>query len=189
MLPDLPGVSIEFRSKGSIRPGGGAFDVAFCAASTLATFLYGVSVGNCMLGLPIGPDHEFAGSPLDLIRPYPVVVGLFAVATFAMHGSIYLYLKTEGELQRRIYRWMWRTFAVFVAMYLVVTGLTLAQAPAATHNFGQHPWLWLVVLLNVLAIANIPRSILRGQPLLAFLSAGRRSPPSRSSSASPCFRT
>lgn len=164
-------VSIEFRSKSHHKFWRAAFDFSFSAASVLATFLYGLIVGNCMLGLPIGPDKEFAGTALDLLRPYPIVTGLFAVATFAMHGSIYLYLKTEGDLQRRIYGWMWSTFGLFLVMYSVVTIMTLVQVPAATQNFAHHPWMWLVVLLNILAIANIPRAIMSQQPLYAFLSS------------------
>jgi cytochrome d ubiquinol oxidase subunit II len=125
-----------------------------------------------MLGLPIGADKEFDGTALELLSPYPIATGLFAVATFAMHGSIYLYLKTEGDLQRRIHGWMWTTFGLFLVMYLIVTIMTLMQVPAATANFRHHPWLWLVVLLNILAIANIPRAIMSQQPLYAFLSSG-----------------
>jgi cytochrome bd ubiquinol oxidase subunit II len=164
-------VSIEFRSKSQHKLWRSLFDFAFCAASTLATFLYGVAVGNCMLGLPIGADREFAGTVLDLLSPYAIMTGLFAVATFAMHGSIYLYLKTEGDLQRRIHGWMWTTFGLFLVMYMVVTIMTLMLVPAATANFRNHPWLWLVVLLNILAIANIPRAIMSQQPLYAFLSS------------------
>src|SRR3954469_14068615 len=85
------GVSMEFRSKRPGRLWRACWDVAFCAASALASFLFGVAVGNCMLGLPLGPDGRFVRSvPLaELLRPYPSLVGLFAVATFAMHGSIY----------------------------------------------------------------------------------------------------
>lgn len=164
-------VSIEFRSKSQSKLWRSVFDFSFCAASTLATFLYGVAVGNCMLGLPIGADREFDGTVLDLLSPYAIMTGLFAVATFAMHGSIYLYLKTEGDLQRRIHGWMWTTFGLFLVMYMVVTIMTLMQVPAATANFRNHPWLWLVVLLNILAIANIPRAIMSQQPLYAFLSS------------------
>jgi cytochrome d ubiquinol oxidase subunit II len=164
-------VSIEFRSKSQSKVWRSLFDFAFSAASTLATFLYGVAVGNCMLGLPIGADREFAGTVLDLLSPYAIMTGLFAVATFAMHGSIYLSLKTEGDLQRRIHGWMWTTFGLFLVMYMVVTIMTLMQVPAATANFRNHPWLWLVVLLNILAIANIPRAIMSQQPLYAFLSS------------------
>src|SRR5436309_5057031 len=102
------GVSMEFRSKRPSRLWRGAWDVAFSAASALATFLFGVVVGNCMRGLPLGADGDLthALSLFDLLGPYAILVGLFAVATFAMHGAIYLYLKTEGELQKKAHGWM-----------------------------------------------------------------------------------
>ncbi len=165
------GVSMEFRSKRE-SPGWRSFwDVAFSAASALATFLFGVAVGASMGGLPIGADKEFAGTLADLIRPYPLLIGLFAVATFAMHGSIYLYLKTEGELQQRIHRWIWRTFGVFLVLYLLATIFTLTLMPSATRNFAHIPWAWVVVVLSILAIANIPRAIFKNMPLYAFVSS------------------
>lgn len=164
-------VSIEFRSKSESKAWRSFWDGAFCVASALATFLFGVAVGNCLLGLPIGADREYQGTVLDLLSPYALLIGLFAVATFAMHGSIYLYLKTEGELQQRVHGWMWRTFGFFLVVYLFATMVTLVHLPQATMNFKSHPWVWLVVFLNVLAIANIPRGIYRGRPFHAFLSS------------------
>ncbi|HWI58157.1 MAG TPA: cytochrome d ubiquinol oxidase subunit II [Bacillota bacterium] len=164
-------VSMEFRSKHEGRIWRQFWDISFFAGSTLATFLYGVAVGNAMQGMPIGPDKEFRGTTLDLLRPYPLLVGLLAVATFAMHGCIYLHLKTEGELQKRIHRWMWRAFGFFLVLYLFTTIFTLAEVPLATRNFHQHPWVWLVVVLNILAVANIPRAIYKDRSLYAFLSS------------------
>jgi cytochrome d ubiquinol oxidase subunit II len=164
-------VSMEFRSKQG-RPGWRRFwDWSFFGASGLATLLFGVAVGDSMMGLPIGADMEFHGNLLDLVRPYSLLVGGLAVATFLMHGSIYLYLKTEGDLQRRIQGWMWRTFGVFLVAYLFVTIATLVALPHAHANFTGHPWMWGVVVLNVLAIANIPRAIYQGRPLYAFMSS------------------
>src|SRR5262249_56342800 len=139
----------------------------------LAAFLFGVVVGNCLQGLPLGADGDFT-RPLyltDLLNPYSVLTGLFAVSAFAMHGSIYLYLKTEGELQVRIKGWMWRTYFLFLAAYLVLTAWTLTALPGSTTNFARHPWLWVVPILNVLAIANVPRAIYHGRPFDAFLSS------------------
>src|SRR5947207_15352150 len=150
------GVSMEFRSKRPSRLWRGFWDVSFSAASTLAAFLFGVVVGNCMRGLPLGADGDFT-RPLglaDLLNPYSVLTGLFAVSAVAMHGSIYLYLKTEGQLQVRIKGWMWRTFFLFLAAYLVLTAWTLIDLPGSTANFVGYPWLWVVPILNVLAIAN-----------------------------------
>lgn len=165
------GVSMEFRSKRE-EPGWRRFwDISFFVGSTLATFLFGVAVGNAMQGMPIGLDREFHGSTFDLLRPYPLLVGLFAISTFALHGSLYLSLKTEGDLQQRIHRWAWRAFGLFLVLYLFVTIFTLAEVPLATRNFHKHPWVWLVVALDILAVANIPRAIYTNRPLYAFASS------------------
>jgi cytochrome d ubiquinol oxidase subunit II len=105
------------------------------------------------------------------LRPYPSLVGLFAVSVFAMHASIYLYVKTGGELQQRIHRWMWRTFFIFLTLYVLVSAVTLTQFPQSTSKYREYPWLGVVVLLNILAIANIPRAIYLGWPRYAFLSS------------------
>ncbi len=164
-------VSMEFRGKRQARAWRAFWDGSFFGGSALATFLYGVAVGNAMQGMPIGPDKVFRGTTLDLLRPYPLLIGLLAVATFAMHGSFYLGLKTEGDLQKRVHSWMWRTFGVFLAFYLFATIFTLAEVPLATRNFHTHPWVWLVVVLNILAVANIPRAIYLNRPGYAFASS------------------
>jgi cytochrome bd ubiquinol oxidase subunit II len=166
-------VSMEFRSKQDWPAWRQFWDLAFFTASALTTFTFGVLVANCILGLPLGADGDFvrAVTLADLLRPYPVLVGLFAVATFAMHGSIYLYLKTEGELQQRIHGWMWRTFGLFLTLYMLVTIFTLSSISRATAKYQDYPWAWIVVVLNVLAIANIPRAIYQGRPFDAFISS------------------
>lgn len=164
-------VSMEFRSKASSKKWRKTWDISFFAASALATFLFGVAIGNAIEGMPIGANKEFAGTFLDLLHPYALLVGLLAVATFAMHGSIYLHLKTTGELQQRITRQMWRMFGFFMILYILTTMYTLVSEPYVIHNFKNIPWAWLVVVLNVFAIANIPRAIYKDKPLYAFLSS------------------
>jgi len=164
-------VSMEFRSKTTSQKWRTAWDISFFGASTLATFLFGVAIGNSIQGMPINADKEFVGSLINLLDPYSILVGLLAVATFAMHGTIYLHLKTTGDLQKKIYRHMWRTYGYFLIFYILTTVYTLASRPFVTHNFTDHPWAWLVVVLNVLAVANIPRAIFKDKPLYAFLSS------------------
>ncbi len=164
-------VSIEFRSKRDMGWWRTSWDVAFSIASGLAAVLFGVAVGDSILGITIGADHEFAGTILDLLHPYALLTGLFVASLFAMHGTIFLYLKTEGELQQRVHHWMWRSFGIFLMFYLLTTIFTLALVPTATHNFTAHPAAWIVVVLNVLAVANIPRAIFHGRPVDAFASS------------------
>jgi cytochrome d ubiquinol oxidase subunit II len=164
--------AVEFRHHAETPGGRLAWDVALSAASVLVAFLFGVAVGNAITGVPLGPGGMVTHESLALVRPYPVLVGLFAVMTFAMHGAIYLQLRTEGELRERVGRWAWRTFGLFLALFLLTTAATVLAFPDATAGFEQHPWLWVVPVLNVLAIANLPRSLAHGNPRRAFVSSG-----------------
>src|SRR5215471_14824682 len=82
--------SIEFRSKSQQPVWRALWDFGFFAASTLATLIFGVAVGNAIVGIALDQRGIFAGSPLDLVRPYPVLVGLLSITAFAMHGALYL---------------------------------------------------------------------------------------------------
>ncbi len=164
-------ISIEFRSKRPSRAWRTYWDVSFSLSSAVVVLVFGVAAGNAIAGIPLDADAEYAGGLLDLFGVYPLTVGAFAVATAAMHGAIFLYLKTEGELQARVRGWMWRSFFVFLALYALTTGLTPVYAPHAFDNFEHWPAAWIVVALNVLAVANIPRAIHHGRPTYAFVSS------------------
>ena len=167
----LRAVSLEFRSKVNSTRWRQLWDYAFFCGSTLATFLYGVAVGNMMQGIPLDAGHEHVGRFVDMLNPYSLTVGVIAVAAFAMHGAIYLYLKTEGNFQSRLKTVMWRTYFVFAPLYLIITTWTALEIPRAVETLNAHPLLWIVPALNLLAVLNIPRAIHRGIEGYAFLSS------------------
>jgi cytochrome d ubiquinol oxidase subunit II len=164
-------VSIEFRSKRPWPWWRTFWDWSFCISSTLATFAFGMIVGQLFIGLPIGPNMEFTETFASHFQIFPILIGLFAIAVNAMHASIFLYLKTEGPLQKKIHNWIWHTFGIFLVMYMITTIVTLVRIPSATANLEKIPALWIVVLLNVLAIANIPRALYLKKPGYAFISS------------------
>jgi cytochrome d ubiquinol oxidase subunit II len=165
-------VSIEFRSKVQAAAWRRAWDVGFFASSLLAALVFGVGVGNAMLGIPLDERGVYTGGFLDLLRPYPLLVGLLTVAMVAMHGALYLWLKVPpGELHDRVREWAWHTWGVFLVLYILTTDYTLAAVPRAVANAGGAPWAAAVVVLNVLALANVPRSMYRNAPGQAFLSS------------------
>ena len=55
-------VSIEFRSKLHMPAWRKAWDVAFSVASLLATLLFGVAIGNGMIGIPLDSRGVYTGS-------------------------------------------------------------------------------------------------------------------------------
>lgn len=164
-------VAIEFRSKRPMEWWKKMWDVAFSVASFLIAFLMGVALGNIITGIPIGPDKEYAGTFLQLINPYTILVGITTVALFMMHGAIYAVMKTEGELHDKLRGWVNNTIIFFVICYATVTMTTLIYYPHMVENFRAVPLLFIVALLNMLAIANIPREISRGKDFRAFISS------------------
>ena len=158
--------SIEFRDKIESSIWRKTCDFAFFASSLLATLLFGAGVGSGMIGIPLNERGVFVGSFSDELKVYPLLVGLFTAALFAMHGTLYL-----GLRQQRVTRWTWHTWGLFLGCYLVTTIYTLVAVPRAVPNFEQAPWVILVVALNVLAIANIPRATRLNKFAQAFLSS------------------
>jgi cytochrome d ubiquinol oxidase subunit II len=165
-------VAIEFRSKQPMRWWRRMWDLTFAGGSVCSAFLIGVTMGNVAWGVPLDAQHEFAGTFLGLLRPYPLLLGVTTVALFAMHGAIYLVMKTEGELHNRIRRWINPTIIAFILCYVIFTLATLLYVPHITAAIKQEPWFFVVVVLAVLAIANIPRAVAHGRDFQAFLSSG-----------------
>jgi cytochrome bd ubiquinol oxidase subunit II len=164
-------VAIEFRSKQPMHWWRQMWDVSFSVSSIVAGLLIGVALGNVALGIPLAGDHEFAGSFFGLLNPYALLVGITTVALFMMHGSIYLVMKTEGELHNNLRRWVNNSIIFFIICYAATTAATLLYVPHMVETIKQAPWLFVLPLLNALAIANIPREIFHGRDMRAFLSS------------------
>ncbi|MGB3212909.1 MAG: cytochrome d ubiquinol oxidase subunit II [Desulforhopalus sp.] len=164
-------VSLEFRSKRSNPFWRNFWDILFFVGSTLAAFLFGVAVGAVMQGLALSELGDYKGTLFDMLSGFSISVGFFTVALFAMHGAIYLYLKTEGDLQQRLFTWMKGTYYVYITLFVIVTFWSVLFVPASLQHFGNYPILWLVPVLNIIAIANIPRAIAKQQPFYAFINS------------------
>ncbi len=167
----LRAVSIEFRSKQASPRWRQTWDVGFAAGSVLGSLLVGVALGNLARGVPLNADHQFVGGLLDLLHPYPLLIGVTTVALFTMHGNIYIILKTEGELQARAKGWVKKTIGFFIVSYLATTVVTVLTQPNLVAPFRSQPGLGVVPLLTLLAVANIPREEHHGREWRAFLTS------------------
>jgi len=164
-------VAIEFRSKEEWKWWRQMWDVAFAVGSVLSAFLIGVAMGNIVRGIPLDADHEFAGSVLDLLNPYSVVMGVTTVLLFAMHGAIYIVMKTEGELQAKIRSWVPTLIGLFLAAYFVFNIYTFIDVTRIIDLVRERWWIFIVATAGILIILNIPREFARGREFNAFLSS------------------
>ncbi|MBI4550021.1 MAG: cytochrome d ubiquinol oxidase subunit II [Candidatus Omnitrophica bacterium] len=164
-------VAIEFRSKQPMKWWRSFWDVSFSLASILASLLIGIAFGNIAGGIAIGPDGEFSGGFASLLHPYSLLMGVLVLALFMMHGAIYVVMKTEGPLHDRVRGWIKHTMIFFIICYGVTTMATLIYVPHMSDAVKRNPLLFVIPVLNLLAIANIPREIERGRDFRAFLSS------------------
>jgi cytochrome d ubiquinol oxidase subunit II len=164
-------VAIEFRSKEPWKWWRTMWDIGFSLGSIGSSFLIGVAMGNILIGIELDEHGNYIGGFWALLNPYAILLGLTTVALFAMHGSIYLVMKTEGELQARLKRWVNRTIGIFLFFYIVLNVATLVYAPHLLETLRARPWLLAVFALNVLVVMNIPRQNHKGNEFAAFLSS------------------
>jgi cytochrome d ubiquinol oxidase subunit II len=164
-------VAIEFRSKRPELWWRQMWDVSFAGGSVLSSLLIGIALGNIAWGVPIDAQGEFAGTFFGLLKPYPLLVGVTTVALFMMHGAIYGVMKTEGGLHDKLRLWAMRSIIFFVICAVSLTMATLLYVPHMAARVRENPWLFSVALLNMLAIANIPREFHKGNDGRAFISS------------------
>jgi len=164
-------VAIEFRSKQPMAWWRKLWDISFSVSSMLSGLLIGVALGNLALGVPLDKHYEFAGSFWGLLHPYALLVGITGLALFAMHGAIYIVMKTEGEFQDRARTWVNPTILAFLTCYAITTLVTLFFVPQMLDNLWAAPAMFAFPVLSLLVILNIPREIHRGRLFLAFLSS------------------
>ncbi len=164
-------VSIEFRGKEPMRWWRKLWDGGFFIGSLLAALLLGTFVGNIARGVPLNAAGTFTGNLLTLLNPYALMVAVTTVALFLMHGSIYLVMKTEGPLHDRVRLWVNNSIIFFIICAISTTMVTLIYYPRLTDQFRAHPGLFIVPLLMMLAIANVPREIFQKKDFLAFISS------------------
>jgi cytochrome d ubiquinol oxidase subunit II len=94
-------VSFEWREKRDSARWRAAWAWANTIGSVGAPLVWGVALANLVYGVPLSSSHDFAGDFLDLFNPYTVVAGIAVVALFAVHGAMYLTLRTDGDFSAR----------------------------------------------------------------------------------------
>jgi cytochrome d ubiquinol oxidase subunit II len=164
-------VAIEMRSKQPMLWWRSMWDWSFSIASMTAPLLFGVAMGNMVQGIPLDAHHNYAGSFFTLLNPYALLMGVTTVALFAMHGAIFLCMKTEGEIHANVRRWIKPAMLTFIVCYIILTFATVLHIPHITASVREQPSLVVLVVLSILTMANIPREIHKKRDGRAFISS------------------
>ena len=157
------GVAFEFRFKAD--EGHKAFwDKAFIWGSYIATFSQGLALGGFINGFKV-ENGVYVGGVLDWLTPFSIFCGIGLVIAYALLGSTWLVMKTEGKLQARM-RELGRPvmLAVLVSIVVVSIWTPLAHPDIAARWF---------VLPNLIYFAPVPLLVALASWLLVKSLASR----------------
>ncbi len=164
-------VAIEFRSQKPDARWRSAWDAAFALGSLGIALLLGVAFGNLLQGVPLDADGDITVSIIDLLTPFALLVGLTTVVMVAAHGSIYLAMKTEGELEQRVVRVtpaLQITFIVLVT--LICIALVMTDSPITT-RYRQDIWPVVVPAAALLVYLSVVWLHRQGRMFAAFVAS------------------
>src|ERR1700739_4442323 len=106
----LRGISIELHAHTENPVWRGFFDVVFCGSSVLLAIFFGAALGNVVRGVPLGPDGYFfeplwtnfrVGANTGILDWYTILTGVIALVSLTAHGSLYVAVKADGDLNQR----------------------------------------------------------------------------------------
>ncbi|MFJ5996833.1 cytochrome d ubiquinol oxidase subunit II [Streptomyces sp. NPDC092370] len=163
------GVAFEYRVKRPEENWQRNWETAIFWTSLLPAFLWGVAFGNIVRGVKIDQNFNYAGGVLDLLNPYALLGGLVTLALFTFHGTVFVGLKTVGEIRERARKLALRVGLVtallalafllwtqaergdgasFVAMVVAVASLLVALVAARA---GREGWAFALSGLTIVA--------------------------------------
>lgn len=165
-------VAIEFRSKLAHPLWRKSWDFLFSLGSIFIALGSGIVLGNLVQGISLDANHNYTGTALEtFLTPYPLFIGLLTLSLFMMHGALFLFMKTEGQLQKNVKKWAISALFCYCIFFTLSTIFTLIFQEHMILRFRTMPALLAVPLLAILAPASIVWQLHKNRPGWAFLSS------------------
>lgn len=169
-------VGFKYRSKIKNTRWRSTWDACLFISGFVPALVFGVALGNVLQGVPFHYDETlrafYTGQLIGLFNPFALLAGLLSVSMLAMHGGIYLTIKTEDRIQKRAARHAKIAAAATIVIFAVagitllgfIPGYTITQPidpngfsnplhKVVVRSFGvwithyqQHPWMMIAPL-------------------------------------------
>ncbi len=195
-------VGFKFRSKLAGRRWRATWDWALFAGGLVPALIFGVAVGNVIVGAPFRFDDDlrlaYEGDLLGLLNPFALLCGLVSVAMLAMHGAVYLAIKADGPVADRAVRVVPRAAAALLVLFTLagiwvafgIDGHAVVPGRAAgapsnpltkevvtttggwLANYGTYPWTLLAPFAAYAGAFGTARLVRLGRPGSAFVASG-----------------
>lgn len=195
-------VGFKYRGKIADRRWRSAWDWSLFIGGFVPAVIFGVAVGNALLGAPFDLDRtlrpSYLGNFFGLLTPFALLCGLVSLSMVMTMGATVIAARTEGPVAARASTYgQWAALATMVLFALgglwiaygiegyVITSAAETALPsnplaktverevgAWTANYSAHPWMMIAPILGFVGMAEALRGLRRGRRIRAILSAG-----------------
>lgn len=144
------------RNKSESRAWRERWDKIFSACSVLVALFLGIGAGNLVTGVPVNAAGEIDAETLGLLNflePIPLLSGVLALALFALHGALFLRMKTGDVMRFKIDLLLPRLFAFAAIFHIALTAFVIfGKARPGAANYESVSALGIVPVLAIFAL-------------------------------------
>jgi cytochrome bd ubiquinol oxidase subunit II len=173
----MRGASIELRMQIDSAVWRSFFDGLFFFSSALLAIFFGAALANVIRGVPLADDGYFflplwtnwrVGDEPGILDWYTIMGGVVAVVALAIHGGLYVAVKTDGDLQQRTRVLVRRVWIALLAVTIVSLPATIMARPDSLANYRIYPVAFVIPVLVLLALVGMLYFCRKGADHLAF---------------------
>ncbi len=145
----------------------GIWAKTFFIGSLVPSILFGVALGNVIVGIPLDAKMEFTGTFFTLLRPFPLAIGLLGLSAILMQGVTYTLLKTDGEINETASSVSGKIYYLYAVMFIISLVLSYVFIPERMNIIPA----WISAAAFTVSMAALRFFLIRKSELNAFLSS------------------
>jgi cytochrome d ubiquinol oxidase subunit II len=163
------GIAFEFRFKAKTSKY--LWSYSFSVGSIVASFAQGAVVGAYIQGFET-EGFAYSGGALDWLTPFTVLTGFGLVVGYALLGSTWLILKTEGEVQEFAYNITPKLLLGLMAIFTLVCIYTpFIDEFVYTRWFESISLIWVLPVLVLYCAYLVFKHVKQGNEGLPFVAS------------------
>ncbi|GHF95093.1 MULTISPECIES: cytochrome d ubiquinol oxidase subunit II [Streptomyces] len=160
----IRGVAFEYRAKRPEENWQRNWEQAIFWTSLIPAILWGVAFGNIVRGVKIDRNMEYVGTFWDLLNPYAILGGLVTLTLFTFHGTVFVALKTVGDIRVRA-----RTLALRLGLVTAVLAVAFLLWTQVDSGDG---WSLAAMLIAAVSLVGAIGAIKAGREGWSFALSG-----------------
>jgi cytochrome d ubiquinol oxidase subunit II len=146
----------------------------------LLAIFFGAALGNVIRGVPLGVDGYFfeplwtnfrIGPNTGILDWYTILTGIIALVTLITHGSLYVAVKTDADLNQRMRAIALRAWPLQVILTIVGLIATCYARPTVLDNYKEHVVGYLIPAVVFLSLATMIYALRNARDKLAFVAS------------------